>query len=159
MPTETALYILSRAEPLRAHIAEIERHVELMTQLDTGHLNLGVGPIIEQVMLPEVLKIFVETTGDVDLSIVTEDEETLLAMFRASELDIVVGPFLAAEQIRDHTMAIPMIKDTIIAVAGGPSVLSIQYSQSGRAYQLLLGGAQGPREPYNRLATTPSLAG
>ena len=35
VPTDTARYILSRAEPLRAHIAEIERHVQLMNQLDT----------------------------------------------------------------------------------------------------------------------------
>ncbi len=117
VPTEVARYILTRAEPLRAQIAEIERHVELMTQLDKGHLNLGVGPIIEQVMLPGVLRTFVETTGDIELSIVTEDEETLLAMFSASELDVIVGPFHTEEQRNDHTIAIPMIKDTIIAVA------------------------------------------
>lgn len=117
VPTDTTRYILSRAQPLRAHIAEIERHVQLMTQLDKGHLNLGVGPIIEQVMLPAVLKMFVESTGEVELSIVTEDEETLLSMFRASELDIIVGPFQAQEQKSERVMAIPMIQDTIIAVA------------------------------------------
>lgn len=117
VPTDTTRYILSRAEPLRAHIAEIERHVQLMTQLDRGRLNLGVGPIIEQVMLPEVLKTFVESTGEVALSIVTENEETLLSMFRASELDIVVGPFEAQQQQGEHIVAIPMITDRVIAVA------------------------------------------
>ncbi|MAT93585.1 MAG: hypothetical protein CME59_13390 [Halioglobus sp.] len=117
VPTDTARYILSRAEPLRAHLAEIERHVQLMTQLDKGRLNLGVGPIIEQVMLPEVLKTFVESTGEVELSIVTENEETLLSMFWASELDIVVGPFQAQQQKDEHIVAMPMITDRIIAVA------------------------------------------
>ena len=116
VPTDVARYILSQAEPLRTRIAEIERHVELMTQLDRGKLNLGVGPIIEQVMLPEVLRSFVETTGDIELSTVTEDEDTLLAMFAASELDIIVGPFQAEVHRSDHTIALPMIKDTIIAV-------------------------------------------
>ena len=116
-PTDVASYILSRAEPLRLQVAELERHVELMRQLDKGHLNLGVGPIIEQLMLPEVLRHFVESTGDVGLSIVTEDEETLLAMFTASELDIIVGPFEAGMHRAEDTLALPMITDQIIAVA------------------------------------------
>ena len=72
VPTDVARYILSRAEPLRRQVAELERHVELMTQLDKGQLNLGVGPIIEQLMLPEVLRTFVESTGEVELFIVTK---------------------------------------------------------------------------------------
>lgn len=116
-PTDVARYILSRAEPLRRQVAELERHVELMTQLDKGQLNLGVGPIIEQLMLPEVLRNFVETTGEVELFIVTEDEETLLTMFAASELDIIVGPFDAAKQAGEHIVALPMISDQIIAIA------------------------------------------
>lgn len=117
VPTDIARYILSKAQPLRAQIAEIERHVELMTQLDKGQLNLGVGPIIEQVMLPEVLRSFVETTGDVTLSIVTEDEETLLSMFASSQLDIIVGPFNCKDQSSNDRIAVPMIRDTIIATA------------------------------------------
>lgn len=115
-PTDVARYILSRAEPLRRQVAELERHVELMTQLDKGHLNLGVGPIIEQLMLPDVLRNFVETTGEVELSIVTEDEETLLAMLAASKLDIIVGPFDIAKQAGDNILGLPMIRDQIIAV-------------------------------------------
>jgi len=117
VPTDIARYILSKAEPLRAQMAEIERQVELMTQLEKGQVNLGVGPIIEQVMLPEVLRSFVESTGDVELSIVTEDEETLLSMFDSSQLDIIVGPFDSEAQSRDDRIVIPMIRDKIIATA------------------------------------------
>ncbi|MEM8660547.1 MAG: LysR family transcriptional regulator [Pseudomonadota bacterium] len=115
--TAVAQYILSKAAPLRAELAEIERHVQLMTELEAGRLNLGVGPIIEQVMLPEVLRAFVESTGDVELSIVTEDEPTLLSMFNASELDVVVGPFDVNEHTGKNRISIPMISDRIIAAA------------------------------------------
>ena len=114
--TETAKYIITKSAALRSQIAEIERHVELMNQLDSGLLRLGVGPIIEQLMLPKVLESFTQSTGGVQLSIVTENDDTLLAMLDASELDVVVGPFRVDEHISDRMMAIPMIEDTIIAV-------------------------------------------
>ena len=59
------------------------------------------------------------------LSIATEDEGTLLSLFAASELDIVVGPFRAELWADDHVIAIPMISDQIIAVArAGHSVFN-----------------------------------
>ena len=120
--TATAQYIITKSNSLRLQIAEIERHVELMNQLDAGQLRLGVGPIIEQVMLPQVLQAFTESTGGVQLSIVTEDEDVLLSMFAASELDVIVGPFAGIEQLSDQILAIPMIEDQIIPVvrAGHP---------------------------------------
>mgnify|MGYP001796383402 CR=1 FL=1 len=114
--TATARYILRKATPLREQINEIERHIELINQLNVGELRLGVGPIIEQLMLPDVLKAFAESTGDVRMSIVTESEETLLRMLCGSELDVVVGPFQAQDQNSEQILALPMIEDDIIAV-------------------------------------------
>ncbi len=115
--TDVARYVMEKARPLRAQIGEIERHVELMTQLEQGRINLGVGPIIEQVLLPKILEQFIASTGNVELSIVTEDDETLLSMFDAAELDIIVGPFQIDMLDTDYLVAIPMISDSIIAVA------------------------------------------
>ncbi len=116
-PTDIALRILSKAEPLDHRLREIERYVELTTQLETGKINLGVGPIIEQILLPAVLSRFLETTGDVTVSIVTENAVTLLQMFEASELDLIVGPFRAGDQKSKDMLALPMIKDDIVAIA------------------------------------------
>ena len=116
-PTELATYILTKAEPLDHKLREIERHMELVSELGTGHLNLGVGPIIEQILLPQVLTRFAETTGDVTISVVTEDDATLLSLFDKSSLDLIVGPFRAAEQTANDLVTLPMIKDVIIAVA------------------------------------------
>ncbi len=116
-PTNLATYILTKAEPLDHKLREIERHLELVSALGTGTLNLGVGPIIEQILLPDVLTRFAETTGDATLSVVTEDDATLLKMFDASSLDLIVGPFRAEQQPTKDVTSIPMIKDDIIAVA------------------------------------------
>lgn len=116
-PTELAAYILTKAEPLDQKLREIERHLELVTDFGIGNLNLGVGSIIEQILLPDVLKRFTESTGDVTLSVVTEDDATLLSLFEKSSLDLIVGPFYAKEQKSKDLVVLPMIKDDIIAVA------------------------------------------
>ena len=95
---------------------DIKRHVELMTSLDAGELRLGVGPIVEQLMLPQVLSRFLETTGEVSVSIVAEDDQTLLKLFADAELDIIVGPFSASEQSTDHIRGFEMVSDHIVAV-------------------------------------------
>lgn len=117
--TKTAKYIISKSEYLRRQVDEIERHVELMAQFKYGQVNLGVGPIIEQILLPDVLKEFLKTTSGAKLSVVTEDDDKLLDMFTKSELDIIVGPFSASSDFwkEQNIKAIPMVKDEIVAVA------------------------------------------
>ena len=67
-------------------------------------------------MLPQVLSRFLETTGDVSVSIVAEDDQTLLRLFADAELDIIVGPFSASEQSTDHIRGFEMVSDNIVAV-------------------------------------------
>ena len=114
--TPVADYVLAQSHQARAQLRDIKRHVELMTSLDSGELRLGVGPIVEQLMLPQVLSRFLETTGDVSVSIVAEDDQTLLKLFADAELDIIVGPFSASEQSTDHIRGFEMVSDHIVAV-------------------------------------------
>ena len=95
--TNVADYVLAQSHQARSQLRDIKRHVELMTSLVSGELRLGVGPIVEQLMLPQVLSRFLETTGDVSMSIVAEDDQTLLRLLADAELDIIVGPFSASE--------------------------------------------------------------
>ena len=92
--TPVADYVLSQSHQARSQLRDIKRHVELMTSLDSGELRLGVGPIVEQLMLPQVLSRFLETTGDVSVSIVGEVDLNLLMLFADAELDIIVAHFL-----------------------------------------------------------------
>ena len=114
--TPVAEYVLAESHRARSQMRDIKRHVELMTSLDAGELRLGVGPIVEQLMLPQVLTRFLETTGEVSVSIVAEDDQTLLKLFTDAELDIIVGPFSASEQSTDHIRGFEMVSDHIVAV-------------------------------------------
>ncbi len=116
-PTEIASFIVSEAEPLDRQLRAIERHVELATQLEAGSVRLGVGPIIEQILVPDALTRFVQTTGNIQVSVITEDDITLLRMFEASELDVVIGPFDVEEWNNKGVVTKRMVGDEIIAVA------------------------------------------
>lgn len=117
VPTKIAEYIVQSATPLQRHLNAIERYVELSTQLQTGSINVGIGPIIEQLLIPEALARFIETTGDVDISIVTETDAALMQMFENSELDVIIGPFDQAAWKTKGVLTYPMISDDIVAVA------------------------------------------
>ena len=117
VPTKIAEYIVENARPLQRHLNAIERYVELSTQLEAGSINVGVGPIIEQLLIPEALARFIETTGDVDISIVTETDAALVQMFENSELDVIIGPFDQAAWETKGVLTYPMISDDIVAVA------------------------------------------
>lgn len=143
--TPVAEYVLSQSNQARSQLREIKRHVELMTSLDSGELRLGVGPIVEQLMLPQVLSRFLETTGRVSVSIVAEDDQTLLKLFADAELDIIVGPFSASEQATDHVLGFEMVSDHITAVVRASHPLcDIEVTESALAdYPLISPKAQG----------------
>lgn len=143
--TPVAEYVLAESHQARSQLRDIKRHVELMTSLDSGELRLGVGPIVEQLMLPQVLSRFLETTGDVSVSIVAEDDQTLLKLFNEAELDIIVGPFSASEQSTDHIRGFEMVSDRIVAVARASHPLfEVEVTQSEVAkYPLISPKAQG----------------
>ncbi len=113
--TEVATYIIENSRPIQAQIRRIERHVEQLTQHETGELRLGVGPIIEQVLLPDVLAKFVEATGNVHLSIFTDHADTLLAGLYNADFDLIAGPFNANNHA--DLLAFPLIQDDLVIVA------------------------------------------
>ncbi|MEM7019365.1 MAG: LysR substrate-binding domain-containing protein [Pseudomonadota bacterium] len=115
VPTDVTRYIVDSAKPIEDQLKRIERHVEQLTQLETGEVRLGVGPIIEQVLLPEVLPQFVEATGNVHISIMTDHAETLLNKLYAAELDVIAGPFGSLE--RADLAMFPLINDGFVTVA------------------------------------------
>ncbi len=90
-PTSTAEYILSQEPDLNNHMQAIERQIQRMADLEAGHLKLGVGPIIEQVLLPEVLSGFLTLAGDAQITVVTEDDKNLIEQLALSELDVIWG--------------------------------------------------------------------
>ena len=123
-PTTTAEYILRQEPDLNQRMQAITRQVQRMADLDAGHLRLGVGPIIEQVLLPQVLPEFLSLTGRAQITVVTEDDRNLIEQFAASELDVIVGPFDQSDTTLDALVELPMLSEPMIAVVGAQHPLS-----------------------------------
>ncbi len=133
VPTEIARYIIASSHSIQAQIMRIERHVEQLSELATGEIRLGVGPIIEQVLLPELELRFVEVTGNVRLSIFTDHAEKSLARLHSADLDVVAGPFRATEH--PDLAGFPLIKDSFTTVAhAGHPVYSDTHQEDIRSF-------------------------
>ena len=115
-PTSTAEHILSQEPDLNNHMQAIERQIQRMADLEAGHLKLGVGPIIGQVLLPEVLLGFLTLAGDAQITVVTEDDKNLIEQLALSELDVIVGPFEASDTGIDELIELNMLSEPMIAV-------------------------------------------
>lgn len=118
-PTPIANYLIDRASPLKAQISNMERHVERILAHDQGELRIGVGPIIEQVLLPDVLVKLSNRAGAVRLSVLTERAAVLVEQLKSGDLDIIAGPFGASNEdlAADGITAIELIHEQTINVA------------------------------------------
>ncbi len=118
-PTVIAKYLVESAHPLKAKISSIERQVERMLAHDQGEIRVGVGPIIEQVLLPPVLIQLTNRTGNVRFSVLTERAAVLLEQLIAGRLDVIAGPFDAgsAELADAGITSINLIQEKTINVA------------------------------------------
>ena len=114
-PTPIAKHIVSSSTTIENQLKRIDRYVEQLIHYDTGAVRLGVGPIIEQVLLPQVLPEFVAQTGAVQLSILTENADRLIHYLYESKLDVIAGPF--DRTAYPDLTAYPLITDDLIAVA------------------------------------------
>ncbi|MEM1436592.1 MAG: LysR family transcriptional regulator [Pseudomonadota bacterium] len=92
-PTLVANYLIKSAGPLKARVSGIERQVERLLAHDLGELRIGVGPIVEQVLLPGVLIALTKQTGTVRCSVQTDRAEVLLEQLKSGALDVIAGPF------------------------------------------------------------------
>lgn len=142
VPTEVATYIVDSSQPIQAQLRRIERHVEQLTDLESGEVRLGIGPIIEQVLLPGVVEKFMAATGNVHLFVHTDHADTLLAGLHNADLDVIAGPFRAAEH--NNLVGYPLIKDNLVAVVrAGHPLLAAGAGEGIGCYPLASPGPQG----------------
>lgn len=96
-PTEIANYLIHQGQHIQSQLSAICRHVELLSNLEGGSLHIGVSPVVEQLLFPQVLLDFIAETTNVEISFKVEVPEKLQQAVIAGELDIAVGPFLVHE--------------------------------------------------------------
>ena len=116
LPTQAASYLIESGRPLMATLKSIERHIEMMNGLETGELHLGVGPIVEQLFLPEVLLRLSELAPSAKIAIRTESAEELLSMLCDGVLDLIVGP-LDASSVPANLVVKAVVEEEIVIVA------------------------------------------
>jgi len=118
-PTLIAEYLIDSTAQIKANMASVQRQVERLVEHDTGNLRIGVGPIIEQVLLPPVLTQLAKRTGSVRLSIVTDRADILLEQLKSGQLDVIAGPYNADDAAHKEAglEAIDLIRENTINVA------------------------------------------
>ena len=161
VPTGVARYIIEAAAPLDTALRKIERHVQQLTQLESGEVRLGVGPIIEQVLLPEVLGRFVAETGQVRIDTITDHADTLVELLRSGRLDVIAGPFRVADY--PDLVGHPLIRDSLVTVArAGHPLFAPNNRSTPQDYPLAaplpqgsLSGAQADERAYQACRRHP----
>lgn len=96
-PTEATIYLIDNGEQIRAKLDSMCRHIELLSNLEGGSLNIGVSSIVEQLFFPKVLMDFVEETRHVEISFQVMKPELLQGAVLSGAIDIAIGPFVEAQ--------------------------------------------------------------
>ena len=118
-PTLIANYLVDSANPIKDRVSSIERQVERILAHDQGEVRIGVGPIIEQVLLPAVLIELTNQTGNVRFSVLTERAAVLIEQLKSGALDVIAGPFGASNSDleEDGITSIDLIHERTVNVA------------------------------------------
>jgi len=113
VPTQAARLIIKEGEDLRTQLSFIERKLELMANLVGGTVRIGVGPIIEQIILPKVLLDFADQDYQFKVSVVTMSQQGLIKQLSLGEIDLAIGPF-SDDEIPDEFAAPLQTSDKIV---------------------------------------------
>lgn len=93
-PTDHTHFIIDSSVEIKNKVRNIERHIQLVNDLEVGELHIGVGPIIEQLYFPFVLLELTTKPGSkLNVTIRTEKEEDLTQLLVDGDIDIAVGPY------------------------------------------------------------------
>lgn len=115
-PTQAASYLIQKGKTIESQLNAMTRHIQLLAQLDSGTLNIGVGPIIEQIFIPTLLKHFSEQTGCIRTRLITGSNQKLTELLLKGEIDLAIGPFVEAD-VPDELICHLVKQDEIIFVA------------------------------------------
>lgn len=126
VPTEAANYLLQQGDSLRNQLHGIERQLELMANKIGGIVRLGVGPIIEQLILPNVLLDFAEQDYQFKISASVLPAEELLDRLHNGYIDIAIGPFVENDVSEDLSAPLSLSEKLVVAVRPGHELINQQ---------------------------------
>mgnify|MGYP000035319180 CR=1 FL=1 len=99
--TELGRHLVKRAEELMRQMHTLEEEVALWKGLGTGEVMIGVDPMAEFGLLPEVLQTFVPAHPGILISLRSGHTETLLPALLRGELHFIVADSEIAQSHED----------------------------------------------------------
>lgn len=117
--TQAARLLIKEGIHLKDQLRTIERQLELMSYKKGGVVKLGVGPIVEQILLPKVLLDYVDQNYDFKLNVTTMSSEALLKHLRKGSIDLAIGPFIPSNIADDMASPLHLSEKIIVAVRAG----------------------------------------
>ena len=93
--------MVKRGEELMRQVHTLEEEVSLWKGLGTGEINIGVDPVAEFGLLPEVLETFVPAHPGILISIRSGHSETLLPALLAGDLHFMLADSEIARDNKD----------------------------------------------------------
>lgn len=119
VPTEAAILLMESVDSLRGQLNVIERQLELMANKVGGTVRIGVGPIIEQLILPNVLLDFAEQDYRFKVSVNALPASELLEKLKFGYIDIAIGPFSHNDVSDDFKIVLSSSQKLVVAVRPG----------------------------------------
>lgn len=119
VPTAAANFLMQKSEGLSDQLHDIERQLELMAAMEGGTVKVGVGPIVEQFLLPKVLLDFAEQDYRFNISVVTMSIDDLFHMLMKSEIDLAVGIFSHEDIPKEFVTPLKARERSVVAVRSG----------------------------------------
>ncbi len=121
-PTAAAELLLNESKGLITQLQVIERQLELMANMVNEKINIGVGPIVEQVFLSKVLMDYAKKDYPFKLSIVTNSPAGLIEQLKSSQIDLAIGPFQASEVAENFTAVLEHSEKLVVIARAGHEV-------------------------------------
>lgn len=115
-PTPAAEYMIAQGDNIRDRLSSIDRHIKMLGALNAGNLNIGIGPIIEQVLFPELLVRYSEVTNNIRVKLISGSTERLNKLLLNGEVDVALGPFVP-QYIPDNLTYSGLTRDQLVFVA------------------------------------------
>ncbi|MCF6197229.1 MAG: LysR family transcriptional regulator [Emcibacter sp.] len=102
IPTDFGKKIITDGTAISKQMTILERELVMMAGQEVGTLRLGVGPVIEEEILPKTLGDFLKNFPHVGFHIKVDNAANLMVMLEEGEIDIAVGAFSNVEKFWDY---------------------------------------------------------
>lgn len=90
-PTAFADYIVSRAVPAMESMATIAHEVRMMAKGDAGRLRIGVGPIIRDLIFPEISDRMLQAFPKLSLRVLVTNAPALKRELKSRRIDVAIN--------------------------------------------------------------------